>query len=439
MTDDLKSQAEALEDQARAAKKEKKYEESIALLKKAVHIYEDLGFKGQIGILEKEILRTESLMKFLGPTDKPGSTQASNQISSPDSSEKVAKMELDRQAGLLEAKAKKLAFDKHYDELIACYEDLAKIYEALGYEYQIRKVNFEIERYKNLQRQDQQDENSASTIKREQEISIAEERAQRLQMQKKVKEEQDLKVIQRLEQEEREKKAVQSQKQISIQDKMQRAKEDRMMIFQAKEAGVEVDAIQRQREERERKLRELEAKKAQEEAMLKEANAFLDEAKRYVDRKEYDTAKNFYERAAKAFEAIGWKQQAEMLLKEVKNVSVYKAEYEKKQEEERKRREAQQAEFEARAAKILAEKEAKRRAEEEERKKLPPELQQKVDRAQLVLEKAKELEEKGKFDKSLSRYEYLIELYQEIGIYGPEKFTPIKNKIEDLKKKMPPE
>ena len=84
-------------------------------------------------------------------------------------------------------------------------------------------------------------------------------------------------------------------------------------------------------------------------------------------------------------------------------------------------------------------KKKKRRKIESERNKLSPELQRKVDTAQMVLEKAQELEQKEKWDKALSRYEYLVELYNELGIsiISQNQIDEVQSKIEELRGKLP--
>ncbi len=88
---------------------------------------------------------------------------------------------------------------------------------------------------------------------------------------------------------------------------------------------------------------------------------------------------------------------------------------------------------------LREEQEEKQRKIESERNKLSPELQRKVDTAQMVLEKAQELEQKEKWDKALSRYEYLVELYNELGIsiISQNQIDEVQSKIEELRGKLP--
>ena len=419
----LKTHAEDLEKQARLAKREKNYDEAIALYQEAQEVYEELGFAGNTGMIKKEIDRITTLKSFLGG---PAKSSVSN------SPEIDSKRALDKEASDLESKLKTLIFQEKFDEVIAGYERLSEIYETMGYDFQLRKVRFEIEKYKTIQIQKQSASLENQRQYEEHTQSIAEERAERIRHQKQVLAEQEEYRMQKMEEERASREAMKFERQRSAQEKIEAAKNERLMVFEAKKEGKDLTSVQAERSERERKLREIEQKKREEDAALNEATQLLDLAKNLVDKKAFDDAAQYYQQAADKFQSIGWASQATVLKTEVNNMARMKAEYLEKLQKEEDQRRKQQELFDARAAKILAEKEAKRKAIEAERNKLPPEIQAKWERAEMLHEKAKNLVEKGKTEKAIARLEYLLDLYAELG--ADAMYTdPIKEEIAALK------
>ena len=148
---------------------------------------------------------------------------------------------------------------------------------------------------------------------------------------------------------------------------------------------------------------------------------------------------NIINKREKYSEEIGWTQQADMLFKEIDNVHHQKTLYERRIANEQAKQTRLQQEYQSREDQLREEQEEKQRKIESERNKLSPELQRKVDTAQMVLEKAQELEQKEKWDKALSRYEYLVELYNELGIsiISQNQIDEVQSKIEELRGKLP--
>lgn len=193
-----------------------------------------------------------------------------------------------------------------------------------------------------------------------------------------------------------------------------------------------MDWAERKKQERLKRMKLLQERKKEEERMLTEANDTMALAKTAFSNNKFSEAAELFIKSSKIFEKLGWSQQAEMLLQEADNMEVKKKELEEKTLLQQKKIQLEKEHYENRAQEILAEKERIKQLEEEQRNRPSPELQLKIDRAFMIEEKAKKLELKGKFTKALARYEYLLQLFQEIG-YDIQKIKPIQMKIASLR------
>ncbi|WP_371803344.1 hypothetical protein [Candidatus Lokiarchaeum ossiferum] len=193
-----------------------------------------------------------------------------------------------------------------------------------------------------------------------------------------------------------------------------------------------MDWAERKKQERLKRMQLLQAKKKEEERMLADANDTMALAKNAFSKNKFSEAAELYIKSSKIFETLGWTQQAEMLLKEASDMEIKKKELEEKTLLQEEKLRLEKEHYEIRAQEILAEKERLKQLEEELRNRPSPELQLKIDRAVMIEEKAKNLELKGKTAKALARYEYLLELFHEIG-YDSQKIKPIQEKINSLK------
>lgn len=429
--EEKKQQAQQFEDQGRMAIKEKRYDDAIKAFKVAIQIYRELQFDGQVGILVKEIKRIESLKAMLG--EDSNLRQVDNNKST------VNIKDLEKEANILENKIKQMVFDKSYLEAINLAQQLITIYEKLNYSFQIKKLSFEIEKFKLLEAQLHKETVQTEKTQDEMKLSIAEERALRIKKLKEVKEAEDKKRLEEFEQAKRDKEEALRMQRESTDSKVKKASQDRMAVFEAIKTGQDVSFIRKEAEERQKKLEEMQKKKQLEEKLLAEANYLMDLAKSAYEKHEFEDAIKKYQNAADIFKQLGWNQQAEVLYKEVLNVKAKQIELQKKQAEDEALRRKQQEEFEARARQMQAELEEKKRKEMAERNKLPPEILRKIETLDMVLEKAKELEEKQKFDKALARYESFLELIKEIpsNVDFMKKIEFVNSKIKELKEKIP--
>jgi hypothetical protein len=426
---ELEREAQALEEKGRIAVRDKQYDHAIDALRKAAEIYEKIEMTGQVGVINKEIKRIHALKELLG-TDSENPKTDAKPVS--------RQVELEKESTKLENQIKTLIPENKFEEILTICSKLVKIYEELHYDYKVNKINADMEKYRNIlkQRQNSASVSQETTSSGSESLSIAEERKMRLEkerqrkeeLERKRQEEMDAIEAQRKEQSEREKKLA--------QERVEKARQERMAVFNVeKPVSADVDPQKKEKEEKERKLKELQKKKEREDQLLSDAESKLNHAKKCVDHHEYDDAKSYYSEASAIFQELGWKQQVEVLQKELKNLEDMKKKYEEKLRLEEEIRRKKEEEFEARAQEIMKEKERQKKLEEEAKNRLSPEMQRKVDTAEFVLQKAQNLEKKEKFGKAVSRYEYLIELYKELE-YPVEKIAPIEAKIAELRPKV---
>ncbi|MCK4381106.1 MAG: hypothetical protein KAW51_08215 [Candidatus Lokiarchaeota archaeon] len=91
-----------------------------------------------------------------------------------------------------------------------------------------------------------------------------------------------------------------------------------------------------------------------------------------------------------------------------------------------------EVEFQKRVDKVLGEKERYNSKRLAEQKALPPEMKKKLEKINLLVEKAEKEEKLGKYTRVLGRFEYLLELYKSI----PNEIINFSKEIYDTEKKI---
>ena len=155
-------------------------------------------------------------------------------------------------------------------------------------------------------------------------------------------------------------------------------------------------------------------KKQREEELTKKADLSLEEGKICVKNKKFEEAKGYYEEAIDIFKKLGWSQQVEILQKELRNIDKYKEEHEKRLEDHIAKRKEKEEAFEQRVDQVLAEKKKKEDDRLARLRALSPELQQNLEKAKMLIERAEREVQMGKLQRALGRYEYILELYNTI-------------------------
>jgi len=368
---ELELEAEDLEKQAKMESIRQNFDLAILLLEDAKDIYLGLGFKGRIGIIDKQILRMNNSL--------------TKQIQSKKEEPMLNEKEFEAKGNEFLQNAKKLTRDKKIDEALKNYEEAYKIYEKLKFNYQCKKIKLDITKLKELQRQyGRVVEKIEPIVKKEGELSLIEKRRMKLREQ------------------------AESAKKGSLSNR-----------------GSKLSAI-------EEKKRILAEKKEREEALLDTANRFLEEGKILVESKKFKEAKNSYRDAINTFKDLGWHDQVKVLYEELKNIDRYQTQYIKEQREKELKLKEQEKKFQAR----IDEEMGKKKAQEQERlarlKALPPEMQKKVEKAKMLLEKAEREEKMNKLQMAIKRYQYIIELYNSL----PKEKIDLSSDISKIEKKI---
>ncbi len=471
-------EARDLEEKARQLLRDKDYDAALTTYEKAIDIYGHMGWQGQVGILKKEIERIQTMKKFFTES-APGDAQMSDREKSYD---------LEKKANNLLKKAQDAASEQRLQEGLDLYQQALPLFEGLGFDYQIQKVRWEIQKI------DQQIKGGGASPTQP---SIAEERAERIERERALQEQ---------------KRKIQES--IRERERIEEAKaRDQVIIRRSfpspvvetptpnKEPPVPAPAPARvsapvptptpvrvstatpapapapeaprfmsdQRRAQLEKMKEIEAKKRQEKAIETQAFGLMDRAKKLVEQGKFAEARDLYIESIKYLEEGNWTNQVDIVKREIAELKEREEEFRKKEELAKSRRETQEREFQAklqdlqrtteleerervekrrqldekrrlageelyrqREEDIRKEKENLAKLEEEKRKKKSPEYLKKVQLADMTLVKAQKFQSAGKPDQALDRYKYLLELYKELE-YPPEKINEINELIKKLK------
>ena len=302
-------------------------------------------------------------------------------------------MSLDKRADELESEIKKLKRSQDFEKIIPIYAELKEIYKKLNFTFLEKKAATEMFKYqKHIERAKL---SQKTTVDKKEVKKIAPIKPQPIKPQ-----------------------PIKPQTSLPI----------------PKESQVNNANIPRTKKNRAEKIKDLKRKKEIEQQNVDKANAILDKAQSHMKKKEFELAAKFYDESSEIFKEIGWKQQASMLKQEALHMQELQKEYLKKLEIIKLKKQKEQEMYDSRASKIIAEKEEKIRLEQEALNKLPPEIQRKIDLAKIFLQKTEKMESKGKIEKSLARYKYLLELYDEIPVTDDQKRIVLE-KIKKLENK----
>lgn len=304
-------------------------------------------------------------------------------------------MRLDKKADELESEIKRLKQSKDFEKIIPIYAELKEIYTKLNYKFLANKAETEMFKYQKHIERSKLGQKTLVNSKSE------------LYQKKEQKEVKEVKKIQKI--------PIKSQTSPQI----------------SQEQKISKPFNQNTKKSRAEKIKELQRKKEIEQQNLDKANKILDKAQSHMKKKEFDLAAKFYAESSEIFKEIGWNQQASQLKQESLHMHEMQEDHLKKMEKIKVKEQKEQDMYEARVSKIIAEEKEKKRLEQEALNKLPPEIQRKLDLADVFLKKTEKLELKGKIEKSISRYKYLLELYDEIPVSDDQK-KMIADKIKKL-------
>ena len=421
---ELEKEAEELETQAKEEMANKNYDLALLLLMDAKDIYLQIGFKGQIGIIEKQIKRIENLMEF-------------EEEAGPSSSDLGERKNKEAEANRLLEKAKNLSYNKFYEDALKAYERARELFEELGYNYQAKQIIWETNKIKDFHLKPMEKGELKESNSEGEDLTIAQKRQLRIQKQMEEKQtsatpkqESSFYLIQKKKKEEQE--AANKTEGMRIREKLIRERPDKPKTdYLDKKVKLEQEKAER--------LRQIQEKKKKQQDIINKAETYLTDGKAFLDQKQFEEAKQHYKKAIQYFSELGWKQQVEVLNTELKNIDKYEQQHKEKMKEEFIKKKKREKEFQERVNVVLAE---KKKAEDERLAKLralPPEIQNKIKRARDALQKAEKEQEMSKLKRALGRYEYALELYKSITtdkIDLSKDITETENKITQLKSKL---
>jgi len=140
----------------------------------------------------------------------------------------------------------------------------------------------------------------------------------------------------------------------------------------------------------------------------------VDLGKLAVKRKDFNTAKKWYKDSIDIFKDLKLFDVVGELYKERENIENLKVEHLKSVRQQAQAQELKEGKFQKRVDDILTEKE---KAEEERRaiiRALPRDIQEKLEKAKMLMEKAEKETQMNKYQRAIERYQIIIDLYRSI-------------------------
>ncbi len=449
INDDLLKQAEELEKQSKNEIKNKNLNAAISLLLNAKDIYARLGLTGQVGILLKEIVRLKNLekeepkpfslkkeeikpiflkkeeMKSISPTiniSPPIDTKIKMEINGKDV--------LESKGNQLLEEARYLALNNELSESIKIYNEAYDIFKKINHTYECKQILWQINEIKEYQKWGKSRKSKGIQVPVKDIISLAAAEKRRLWIQEQLQEGNRARSVQIDES----KTKTKQKKSYKIFE--QRSKKEKLDEEKRKAELKLLQERQEQRKqimgEREEKIIKLREQKQTEETLQKIAEEFLDKATKSVQKREYDEAKLNYEKAIEIFTGLGWSSQVKVLRQELWNVDRYKKEYEKKLEFNLSVRQRSEEEFQKRVKTMKSDYIKYQERVLEQMSDFPPEVKAKLEKAQLIKEKADKEESLNKLGRVLERYKYILKLYLSI----PKETVDLTDEVSNIKQKI---
>jgi hypothetical protein len=135
---------------------------------------------------------------------------------------------------------------------------------------------------------------------------------------------------------------------------------------------------------------------------------------------------------------MGWLNQTRTLQKEIRNIELYKKEEQRKIAQKILIKEKDDQEFQKRVESINSEKQRVEEKKLQQQVVLPPLIRNKLEKVKLVKIKAEKEEQMGKFERVISRFQFILEEYKSIPndiIDLSSEITATEQKLMELKEK----
>ena len=440
---DLLKEAEKLENQSKIAERDKNYELAISVLLQAKDNYTRLGLTGQVSIIIKEIVRLKrltgdekkSIQRSRGDLEKVESkTQFKSSLEKLGEKKSENTQISEANGNVVLEKARNLALEDKYDDSLKLYNEAYSIFKHLEYNYECRQILWQINEIKDYQRMAEFRKSKGVPINLKDIVALAsaERRRQRIQ--------QGLGAKPRPVEIDEYKNTIRNYSNTSrpkgskLLEQMKLTEKRKEELKNASLSTVKEQQMNFESKHKEKlnKLHMLREEKKQKDALIAKGQGLLEKGNEKLKHKEYDQAKIFYTQAIELFTQLGWHNQISILEKELRNVDLHKKEAEKKEEIARLNKLKQEQDFQNRVSKVMDEKQKFNKKLQQRQTALSPDIRSKIEKIELVREKAEKEENSNNFSRALARYQYILELYQSI----PKESIDLSNKVSEVEQKI---
>ena len=434
----LLKEAEKLEEQSKSQIKFKDYDSAITSLLEARELYTKIGLTGQVGIVIKEIVRIKNL-KRITPTrattlvglEEKDDSEIKEDLEITEYSEKNAYDILD--------KARELTLEERYNEALTLFEQAYSLFKKINYDFESKQTLWQINEIKEHLRWKQTGKGLMQKVNIKDIVTLASAERRRMKLQNQIESPKIIPtkktpITPQGKRENMESKYPKLfQQRIKEQEKEQEKKQFQGNILK------EHDSLRKQQtEERRERMRLLQEKKKREETLLKEAEDLLSDGNRALVSKDYDNATSSYQQAIKIFNQMGWLDQTRTLQKELRNIELYKKEEQRKIEQKILIKKKNDHEFQKRVDSVTSEKQRFEEKKLQQRVVLPPLIRNKLEKVNLAKNKAEKEEKMGKFERVISRFQFILEEYKSIPndvIDLSSEISATEQKLMELKEK----
>ena len=425
-------EAEKLEERSKLQIKSKNYDSAISSLLEAKELYTRIGLTGQIGIVIKEIVRIKNLKR-----SDPTTTTTLEVL------EEKEDLEINKESDVIESsekngynildKARELTMEEKYNEALKLFDQAYSIFKKINYDFESKQILWQINEIKEQLRWNQTGKGLKNKVNIKDIVSLASAEKRRKKLQKqiespKINHAEKAPINPQVKKESMESKYPKLfQQRIKEQKKEQEEKQFQGKILK------DHDIIRKQNtEDRRERVRLLQEKKKREETLLKEAEDLLADGNRALVNKDYDNATSSYQQAIKIFNQMGWLDQTRTLQKELRNIELYKKEEQRKIEQNILIKKKDDREFQKRVDSITSEKQRYEEKKLQQQVVLPPMIRNKLEKVDLAKSKAEKEEEMGKFERVISRFQFILEVYKSI----PNDVIDLSNEISATEQKL---
>ena len=444
---DLLKESEELEIQSKIAIRDKNYGLAIQSLLKVKDNYTKIGLTGQVSIIIKEIVRLKNLAR-----DGDVSLTLSKEKKSVPEQQSQFKISLDKiqetkseNTSISEANgnqilenARNFALEDKYEEAMKLYNEAYSLFKHLNYEYECKQILWQLNEIRDYQRWAQLRKSKGVQLNLKDIVSLASAERRRQKIQKGLG-------VRKTPIELAGTKPKKSREPVKTPRKLfeqMKVNEQREEIQKKQTNSIAIE----QQEQRKLKSKEhrdkillLREKKKQEDEFISKGQEILEMGNQKLKQKDYDAAKVLYTQAIELFTQLGWHDQITILKKELYNIDLYKKEEELKLKKTSYSKIKEEQDFQKRVSDVLDEKQKHQTNQQERRRAVSPEIKSKLEKVELVRAKADKEESMNKFSRVLSRYQYILSLYNSIPketIDLSEQILVVEQKILELKAKL---